>query len=53
LGQAVGAIFSGLVFDISGSYHFAFITLALVGVGTIGLILLTKPPQLRATPASA
>jgi sugar phosphate permease len=53
LGQAVGAIFSGLVFDISGSYHFAFITLGVVGIGTIGLILLTKPPQLRTTPASA
>jgi MFS family permease len=53
LGQAIGAIFSGLVFDISGSYHFAFITLGLVGIATIGLILLTKPPQLRATPTSA
>jgi len=53
LGQAIGSIFSGLVFDISGSYHFAFITLGIVGIGTIGLILLTKPPQLRATPASA
>jgi predicted MFS family arabinose efflux permease len=53
LGQAVGAIFSGLVFDFSGSYHFAFITLGVVGIATIGLILLTKPPQLRATPASA
>jgi MFS family permease len=53
LGQAVGAIFSGLVFDTSGSYHFAFITLAVVGIATIGLILLTKPPQMRAAPASA
>ena len=53
LGQAVGAIFSGLVFDVSGSYHLAFITLGMVGVGTIGLILLAKPPQLRATPAAA
>ena len=48
LGQAVGAVFSGLVFDLTGSYHAAFITLAVLGVATIGLILLTKPPQLSA-----
>ena len=53
LGQAVGAIFSGLVFDVTESYHLAFITLGMVGVGTIGLILLAKPPQVRATPAAA
>ena len=48
LGQAVGAVFSGLVFDLTGSYHVAFVTLAILGVATIGLILLTKPPQLSA-----
>ena len=46
LGQAVGAVFSGLVFDLTGSYHAAFVTLAILGLATIGLILLTKPPQL-------
>ena len=52
LGQAIGAGFSGLVFDITGSYHFAFITLAVFGISAIGLILLTKPPHLAAkTPA--
>jgi sugar phosphate permease len=48
LGQAVGAVFSGLVFDLTGSYQTAFLTLAILGVATIGLILLTKPPQLSA-----
>ena len=48
LGQAIGAVFSGLVFDITGSYHFAFITLAVFGIAAIGLILLTKPPHLAA-----
>jgi len=48
LGQAVGAVFSGLVFDLTGNYHAAFVTLAILGVATIGLILLTKPPQLSA-----
>ncbi|MFB3120114.1 MAG: MFS transporter, partial [Stenotrophomonas maltophilia] len=52
LGQAIGAVFSGLVFDITGSYHFAFLTLAVFGIAAIGLILLTKPPRLTAkTPA--
>jgi len=48
LGQAIGVVFSGLVFDITGSYHFAFITLAVIGIAAIGLILLTKPPHLAA-----
>ncbi len=48
LGQAIGVVFSGLVFDITGSYHFAFITLAVFGIAAIGLILLTKPPHLAA-----
>lgn len=47
LGQAIGAAFSGLVFDLTGSYHFAFIMLAVFGNAAIGLILLTKPPLAR------
>ena len=48
LGQAIGAVFSGLVFDITGSYHFAFITLAVFGIAAIGLSLMTEPPHLAA-----
>ncbi len=49
LGQAIGAVFSGVVFDFTGSYQFAFGTLAVFGAATIGLILFTKPPQSKAT----
>ena len=48
LGQAIGALFSGLVFDLTGSYHLAFIILTMFGIAAIALILLTTPPQLRA-----
>lgn len=45
LGQAVGAVFSGAVFDITGSYHDAFVILAAIGVVTIVVLLLIKPPN--------
>lgn len=53
LGQAIGAVFSGLVFDLTGSYHTAFMTLAVFGIATVGLILLTKPPKTMAPVASS
>ncbi|MFQ6031052.1 MAG: MFS transporter [Dehalococcoidia bacterium] len=48
LGQAIGAVLSGLIFDTLGSYHAAFIAFAVVGFITIGILLLAKPPVHRA-----
>ena len=44
LGQAIGAVFSGLIFDFTGSYHYAFAILAGLGFATMFLLLLAKPP---------
>ena len=44
LGQAIGAVFSGLIFDFTGSYHYAFATLAVLGFATMLVLLLAKPP---------
>ena len=44
LGQAIGALFSGIIFDVTGSYKFAFVVLAIVGFATIGLLLATRAP---------
>ena len=45
LGQAIGAVFSGLIFDLTRSYHLSFVVLAILGFATIFILLLTKPPQ--------
>ena len=44
LGQAIGGLFSGIVYDVTGSYRDAFIVLAIVGAATIGLLLSTRAP---------
>ncbi len=51
LGQAAGAVFSGLVFDFTDSYNGAFLTFAALGVLTIALVLIAKPPG-QTVPAS-
>ena len=53
LGQAIGAVFSGLVFDRTGSYYFSFIVLASLGFATIVILLLTKPPNRPAAPVQS
>ena len=45
LGQAIGAVLAGAVFDITGSYQIAFVSFAAIGLATIVLLLLTKPPR--------
>jgi len=45
LGQAIGAVFSGIIYDVTGSYKDAFIVLAIVGFATIGLLLITRAPR--------
>jgi len=45
LGQAIGAVFSGLIFDSTGSYHYAFASLAVLGFATMNVLLVAKPPR--------
>ncbi len=44
LGQAIGAIFSGIIYDVTGSYKDAFLILSIVGFATIAMLLLTREP---------
>ena len=43
-GQAIGGLFSGIIYDVTGSYKLAFVVLAMVGFATIGLLLATRAP---------
>ncbi len=45
LGQAIGAVASGLVFHLAGGYGIAFIIYAVLGALTAAALLLAKPPQ--------
>ncbi|MCI0795575.1 MAG: MFS transporter [Chloroflexi bacterium] len=45
MGQAFGALLSGAIFDITGSYFIAFITFAVIGVATMVVVMLAKPPM--------
>lgn len=48
LGQAIGAVSSGLVFQLAdGSYTGAFVAYAIMGVGTAAALLLIRPPPPR------
>ncbi len=49
-GSAVGAILAGLIFDVSGSYFWAYLVCAIIS--TIGLVLvsLMKPASLSKSP---
>ena len=50
LGQAVGAVLSGAIYDVTGSYHAAFLTFAALSALTILTLLVAKPPT-RSQPA--
>ena len=45
LGQAFGVVFSGFIFDTTGSYHAAFLTFASFGAATVVILLMAKPPR--------
>ncbi len=45
LGQAIGALLSGAIFDLTDSYRTAFIAFALLGMFTMVLVLFARPPQ--------
>ena len=44
LGQAIGAVFSGIVYDVIGSYKDAFLILGILGFATIVMLLATRAP---------
>ena len=44
LGQAIGALFSGIVHDVTGSYKDAFLVLSILGFATIAMLLATRAP---------
>ena len=44
LGQAIGALFSGIVYDVTGSYKDAFLVLSILGFATIAMLLATRVP---------
>lgn len=48
-GQAVAVLFSGIIFDSTGSYHAAYLTFAALGAVTMVMLLLTKPPRRKGT----
>ena len=45
LGQAIGAVASGLVFQFAGGYGIAFVVYAVLGVLTAAALLLARPPR--------
>lgn len=49
-GQAIGAMFSGLAFDITGSYRNAFVTYAVLAVISATVILAAKVPKHVSSP---
>lgn len=44
LGTIAGPLFAGYVWDITGSYRFAFTVFAIAAIIAVGLILSAKPP---------
>ena len=45
LGQAIGAVASGLVFQFAGGYGWAFVIYAVLGALTAAALLLARPPR--------
>ncbi len=50
LGQAIGAVLMGVVFDVSASYYWAFVGFAALGALTGLAVLLARPPSLERQP---
>ena len=44
-GQAIGAVLSGVIFDLSGSYGLAFVAFAVLGGAAAVLVLFARPPR--------
>ena len=44
-GQAIGAVLSGVIFDLTGSYQLAFVAFAVMGGLATVLVLFARPPR--------
>ena len=44
-GQAIGAVAAGAVFDLTGSYEYAFMAFAALGALTMLMVQLARPPK--------
>ena len=44
-GQAIGAVLSGVIFDLSGNYVLAFVAFAILGGAAAALVLFARPPR--------
>lgn len=53
IGQTIGAVFSGLVYDFSGSYVITFLTFSLLGLVSAVVVSSSRPPIKEATRGSA
>ena len=47
LGQAIGSVLSGVIFDITGTYKGAFILYAFLGLAVTFLLLFASPPHAK------
>ena len=47
LGQAIGSVLSGVIFDITGTYKGAFILYAFLGLAVTFLLLFASPPNAK------
>ena len=47
LGQAIGSVLSGVIFDITGTYKGAFILYAFLGLAVTFLLFIAKPPRVK------
>ena len=43
----IGPVFTGLVFDLTGSYRIAFLVVGVVSLTAVPITLLVKPPRLQ------
>ena len=53
LGQAIGSVLSGVVFDATGTYQSAFLAYSVLGISVMLLLLLAKPPSAKPPQAIA
>lgn len=51
-GQAIGAVLSGAVFDLTESYQWAFAAFAILALAAAALVLFARPPQRQPAPVT-
>jgi hypothetical protein len=45
VGRVLGAMLGGIVFDMTGSYHIAFLSTAIAFFIAVGVLAITRPPS--------